>query len=238
MKKIAFLCGVLVSTLLWASNSFSEGSGRTLYVNNKDPACGGRSPCYKTIQAAVTAAFQGDVVQVQAGTYREQLTIDGRNNFAGATETSRIIIEADPSLPPGNVTLRPPPASCLNGQAVLIRRSKFVTLRGLTITGAVGAGVVLLGGPQQNQAIHIERNRIFGNGSSNCPGGGIAVALGNPDTLILNALIYGNGGNGITFADPGGGPHWVIQNTIHGNGWNGVGMVLGQTVTVASLGAD
>ena len=93
---------------------------------------------------------------------------------------------------------------------------------------------MLLGGPQQNQAIHIERSRIFGNSSSNCPGGGIAVALGNPDTLILNTLIYGNGGNGITFADPGGGPHWVIQNTIHGNGWNGVGMVLGQTVTVAN----
>ncbi len=234
MKKIALLCGVLLLTLLWASNSFSEGSGRTLYVNNKDPACGGRSPCYKTIQAAVTAAFQGDVVQVQAGTYREALTIDSKNNFAGATEASRIVIEADTALPPGSVTLRPPPASCLNGQGVLIRRSKFVTLRGLTITGAVGAGVVLLGGPQQNQAIHIERSRIFGNSSSNCPGGGITVALGNPDTLILNTLIYGNGGNGITFADPGGGPHWVIQNTIHGNGWNGVGIVLGQTVTLAN----
>jgi hypothetical protein len=62
MKKIAFPCGVLL-TLLWTSNSFSEGLGRTLYINNKDPACGGKSPCYTTIQAAVTAAFRFAVVQ-------------------------------------------------------------------------------------------------------------------------------------------------------------------------------
>ncbi len=234
MKKIALLCGVLLFALLWDSNFFSEASGRTLYVNSTDPSCGGKLPCYKTIQAAVTAAYRADLVQIQAGTYTEQLNVDGKNNFAGATEASRIVIEADPALPPGSVTLHPPPASCLNGQGVLIRRSKFVTLRGLTITGAVGAGVVVLGGLQQNQAIHIERSRIFGNSRPNCPGGGIAIALGNPDTLILNTLIYGNAGNGITFADPSGGPHWIIQNTIHGNGWNGVGLVLGQTVALAN----
>ena len=119
---------------------------------------------------------------------------------------SRIVIEADPSLAPDDVVLDPPPATCANGHAVLIRRSKFVTLRGLTITGATGAGVVLLGGSQQNQSIHIERSRIFANGTSNCPAGGITVALGNSETVIVNTLIHGNSGNGIGFsvvAQPG-----------------------------------
>jgi RHS repeat-associated protein len=234
MKRIALICGFVLAPLLAATNSFPQPLGRTLYVSNTDPACGGKFPCYTTIQAAVNAASQGDIVRIQAGTYTERLTIDRKNNISAATEKSRIVIESDPEAAPGGVVLRPPPASCLNGQGVLIRRSKFVTLRGLTITGATNAAVVLLGGPQQNQAIHIERSRIVGNSSSNCPGGGITIALGNPDTLIVNTLIHGNGGNGIIFADPSGGPHWLVQNTIHGNGWNGIGMVLGHTVTIAN----
>ncbi|MGH7827992.1 MAG: PKD domain-containing protein, partial [Candidatus Binatia bacterium] len=235
MRKIPFLSGLVLSVLLFAPGASSQQIGRTVYVNNTDPSCGGRAPCYTTIQAGVNAALAGDVVQIQAGTYTERVTIHGKNNFAGASEASRIIIEADPALPAGSVVLRPPPASCLlNGHGVRIRHSRFVTLRGLTITEAVGAGIVLLGGRQQNRAIHIERSRIVGNGSSNCPRGGISIALGNPDTLIVNTLIHGNGGNGITFTELGGGPHWLIHNTIHGNGWNGVGIVLGHTILLAN----
>jgi RHS repeat-associated protein len=234
MRKIALLSELLLSALLLASSAFSQQLGRTLYVSNTAPACGGKSPCYATIQAAVNAALQGDTIQIQAGHYRERLTIEGKNNFTGVTEASRIVIEADPVLPPGSVVVRPPPVACLNGHGVLIRQSKFVTLRGLTITEAVGAGVVLLGARQQNHAIHIERSRIVRNSSPGCPGGGIVVALGNRDTLIVNTLIHGNGGNGISFADTSGGPHWLVQNTVHGNGWNGVGLVLGHTVTLAN----
>lgn len=234
MRKIVGLVGLLLLAVLFASTPSSQQLGHTLYVNKTDPTCQNKSPCFTTIQAAVNAAFQGDSIQIQAGTYVERLTIEDKNNVSGASESSRIVIEADPALQPGSVVLKPPPAACLNGHAVLIRRSKFVTLRGLTITGAVGAGVVLVGGVQQNQAIHIERGRIVGNSSAICPGGGIVVALGNPETLIVNTLIYGNGGNGITFADPRGGPHWLVQNTIHGNGWNGVSIVLGNTVTLVN----
>jgi RHS repeat-associated protein len=233
MRKVASVSGFLLC-LLFSLPALCLAFTRTLYVNNTDPACRGSSPCYRSIQAAVNAAVQGNIVQIQAGTYAEQLTIDGKNNFAGATEAARIVIQADPALPAGSVTLHPPAASCLNGQGILIRRSKFVTVRGLTITGATGAGIVLLGGLQQNQAIHIERSRIVGNSSVNCPVGGITIALGNPDTLIANALIYGNGGNGISFVDSSGGPHWLIQNTIHGNAWNGVSILLGNTVTLAN----
>ena len=36
----------------------------------------------------------------------------------------------------------------------------------------------------QNTAIHLERNRLFGNGSGSC-NGGITIARGNPGTLIV-----------------------------------------------------
>ncbi len=205
-----------------------------LYVNHADPACGGKAPCFTTIQSAVTAAQPGNIVRIQAGTYSEQVAISNKNNFAGSSELHRIVVEADPASVTGSVVIRPPAATCLNASGVSISRSRFVTLRGLTIKGAVGTGIVLLGGPQQNQSVHIHGNRIVSNGSPICPGGGIAIALGNPNTVIVNNLIHGNVGNGIILADISGGPHWLIQNTIHGNSWNGVAMVAGQTITLAN----
>jgi len=109
---------------------------------------------------------------------------------------------------------------CTNGHAIRLQQSKFITLRGLTITGAGGQAVSLMGGNNQNQAIHLERLRIFGNGSTEC-NGGITIARGNPDTLVLNSLIYANGRNGFATIDASGGPHYLIGNTLHANGWSG-----------------
>ena len=190
------------------------------YVSVSDPTCGGRSPCYTTIQAAINAAQAGDTVRIQPGTYIEQLNITGKN-FGATSETRRIVIEIDLSAPVGSVLLSPPTTQCTNGHAVRFQQSKFITLRGLTITGAGGQAVSLLGGNNDNDAIHLDRLRIFGNGSSEC-NGGITIARGNPDTLIANSLIYANGRNGITFIDAHGGPHYLVGNTIHGNAWNGL----------------
>src|SRR5688572_22964774 len=96
-------------------------------------------PVLSAIQAAVNAAQPGSSVRIQAGTYSERVTIANKNSIAGSTELHRIVIEADPLAAIGSVIVRPPAANCLNGHAVLIRQSQFVTLRGLTITGAVGA---------------------------------------------------------------------------------------------------
>ncbi len=213
--------GLLVLAVLFIPSPSAQQSGRTLYVNNTDPSCGGQSPCYISIQAAVNAALAGDSIQIQAGTYTEQVSISGKNNVATATEASRIVIEADPRAALGSIVLQGTVTGCTNGHALRFRQSKFITLRGLTITGAGGQAISLLDGNNQNQAIHLERLRIFGNGSSEC-NGGITIARGNPGTLIVNTLIYANGRNGITFIDADGGPHYLIQNTIHGNAWSGV----------------
>ncbi len=206
--------------VLAASGPAAAQTGITRYVNRTDPTCGGHSPCYATIQAAVNAVQAADTIQIQAGSYVEQVAITGKN-LAGATEGSRIIIQADPAAAVGSVVLHGSVTRCTNGFAIRLQQSKFITVRGLTITGAGGQAISLLGGNNQNTAIRIERNRIVGNGSTSCDGG-ITIASGNPDTLIVNNLIYANGGNGLATIDADGGPHEIIGNTIHANGWSGV----------------
>jgi hypothetical protein len=70
-----------------------------------------------------------------------------------------------------------------------------------------------------------------GNGSAECDGGVIANR-GNAELVLSNNLIYGNGRNGLTFLDATGGPHYVLNNTIVNNGWNGVRVARGHGVTV------
>jgi hypothetical protein len=204
------------------------------HVDRSDGTCGGQAPCYGGIQAAVNAAQPGDTVQVPAGDYVEQVTIVGKN--AGAlAEASRIIIQADPSASAGSVVLHGAVGQCAQGHAIRVQQSRFVTIRGLTITGAGGAGIALSGGTAQNAAIRIERNRIIGNGGAGCDGGnGITIAGGNVGTLILNNVIVGNAHSGIATLDADGGPHTVAQNTIHGNGWNGLAATRSHVLLLAN----
>jgi hypothetical protein len=207
--------------------------GHTLYVNRTDPTCGGKSPCFATIQAAVDAALPADTIQIQPGTYPEQLTIQ-KNDFSGATESDRIVIAADPAAAPGSVMLTGSAGpQCTDKFAIRLKQSKFITIRALTINGTGGEAISLMGGNNQNEAIHIERNRIFGNGGSSC-NGGITIARGNPDTLIVNNLIYANGRNGITFIDADGGPHYIVGNIIHANQWSGVNVARSHIVFLAN----
>ena len=98
MKALLLRTGwVCFGVVLLAS---SVGAQQTaLYVSNTAPTCGGQSPCFSTIQAALDAAGPNTVIQIRAGTYPEQLTITGTNNFQGATEVDRIVIQADPATP-------------------------------------------------------------------------------------------------------------------------------------------
>ena len=233
MKTQLGIASLLLVRVVLAPVSVPAQQPTPLYVNRTDPTCAGHSPCFTTIQAAINAAGPGSAIRIQAGTYPEQLSITGKNNFPSATEIDRIVIEADPSEQPGQVIVRGAPGACTGNYAIRLQQSKFITIRGLTITGTGGQAISLLGGNNQNQDIHIELNRIFGNGSSSCDGG-ITIARGNPGTLIVNNLIYANGRNAISFVDADGGPHYVINNTIYGNQWNGIDVARNHTVTLAN----
>ena len=219
--------------VMMAFDASAQQSGRVLYVNQTDTTCGGLSPCYGTIQAAVNAAVSRDAVSIQPGIYREQVFIE-KNNFPNASESDRIIIEADPEAAPGSVILTGSPGpQCTDKFAIRLKQSKFVTIRGLTITGTGAQAIFMMGGNNTNLGIHIELNRIFGNGSSMC-NGGITIARNNPGTIIANNLIHANGRNGIVFHDADGGPHYVIGNTIYGNQWNGIDVARQHRVTIVN----
>ena len=195
------------------------GQGATLYVNNTDPTCGGLSPCFSTIQAAVDAAQPADTVTIQPGTYIEAIDILDKNNFAGASETDRIVIQADPAAAPGSVVVDGLVDTCSGGDAIVVEDSHFVTLTGLVITGAGRKAISLEGNGDENQAIHIEGNTIFGTGSESCDGG-IRVKKDNLDTVITGNSIFGNGGHGIIVEESLS--SLVSNNSIFGNGKNGI----------------
>jgi nitrous oxidase accessory protein NosD len=58
-------------------------SAATLYVN-PDGLCGGNSPCYMTIQAAINAANNGDTIKVADATYNESVNINKSLTLQGA----------------------------------------------------------------------------------------------------------------------------------------------------------
>ena len=224
MRRGVWSGGLALLGALAASSPRAESQGHVLHVSAADPTCQGRLPCYRTIQAAITAAAAGDRVVVQPGVYAEQVSISGKNSASGAAEPDRIVIEADPGAPPDTVVLLGGGGACTNGHAIRLQRSRFVTIRGLTITGFGGQAIALQGGNNGNENIRVERSRIVGNatGNGDSCSGGITIARGNPGTLIANNLIHANGRHGIATMDADGGPHYVIGNTIHGNGWSGV----------------
>jgi pectin methylesterase-like acyl-CoA thioesterase len=49
---------------------------------------------YSTIQAAVDAAGNGDTIEIAAGIYREQVTVDGKNITIHGAGSGQTIIEA------------------------------------------------------------------------------------------------------------------------------------------------
>ena len=217
---------VLVLTLIGqsmpmhAARPAAAGGGPAVRWVDADGGCDGHVPCYTRIQTAIDAARAGEIVRIFPGEYVEQLKIR-RKNASSGDASDRIVIEADPASPAGSVVLRGSRGRCEGGYAVDFDRSRYVTLRGLTIAGAGQRGVGLRGGSRENVGIHLERNRVLRGSTGECSGG-IDVGRGNPDTVIANNLVYANGRNGVRFRDGTGGSYLVYGNTIARNGWNGI----------------
>lgn len=88
--------------------------------------CVGSGPgCYATIQAAVNAAQNGDVIHIGAGTFAGGVTIDKSVSLAGAGPMATIISGGGPVLTIG--TFRAP-------------SEPTVSIDGVTITGGVNRG--------------------------------------------------------------------------------------------------
>src|SRR5258705_11666962 len=75
--RAAFLDGmrILIGLLFGLLFTVSAEAGIVRHVNRTDAACGGQSPCYGSIQAAVNAAQARAAVQIQPGHCVQRISV-------------------------------------------------------------------------------------------------------------------------------------------------------------------
>lgn len=74
---LAALCvlGVLLLLRLLPAGSAPAVQAQVLRYVDDDAGCGGHAPCYGTVQAAIDAAADGDVIEIAAGRYAERVRV-------------------------------------------------------------------------------------------------------------------------------------------------------------------
>jgi parallel beta-helix repeat protein len=172
---------------------------------------------YSNIQDAINASSTGDTVLVKAGTYNENIIIDGKY-ITLTGEQGATIRAANQSRAVVFIAHVP-----FNGG------SNRVVVEGLTITGGdaplgQGGGMTIFDGASPD----IRNNTIEGNSANNGYGGGITVSLNSYPT-IRNNMIRNNhalsGGGGI-FAYYNSAPV-IYGNTIENNTTSGASITNG-----------
>ncbi len=145
---------------------------------------------YATIQAAITAATSGDVINVCAGTFTENLTVNKRITLNGAGATT-IITSAAASTPVITIT-----ASGSNATDRLVVSNLKVT--GATGSENSGAGILL------QSATATGYFTFSGVEASGNQGSGIAFnnTANVTDVKIINNCSLSNNGFGLRIASP------------------------------------
>ncbi|MDQ6692906.1 MAG: DUF1565 domain-containing protein, partial [Chloroflexota bacterium] len=186
---------IMAATAVLAS-LLSFGGGRamaspsTLVVDDDHGQC--PSAAYTTIQSAITAASPGDTIQVCAGTYVENITIDKPLTLQGSGQGSSLIVPAvsNPDCPGGG--------SLCGGTAsnIILVQANNVTIYGFTLNGdnpALTSGIVV-GGADLDA-----RNGIITNHTT-----GLYQNLTVYDTTVQNIFlrgIYASSGGSFNFHD-------------------------------------
>ncbi len=171
---------------------------------------------FSTIGAAVSAATQGDTIQICAGTYNEDVVIP-----PGKPLTIRGV---------GNPMID---ATGLDNGVQVLASGGRVT--GLTVTNAIGEGILVMGAPgapvqnvtiSGNTVVHNDQGNPTGatisessypecNGSGHIPGDcgeGIHL-MGADNSTVWNNQVSGNSG-GILLTDEFG-PNGLAGATVH-----------------------
>jgi pectin methylesterase-like acyl-CoA thioesterase len=127
---------------------------------------------FATIQAAVNAASNGDTVQIAAGTYQEQVTVNGLTNLTieGAGQGQTIIQSPDYTNLVSNIQ-NPGEFHTSTDALVGVENGASVTVKNLTVDGnnqgviyAVGAngGGDLVGIEAVNSSLNVSNVHVTG----------------------------------------------------------------------------
>ncbi|MCP3167857.1 right-handed parallel beta-helix repeat-containing protein [Myxococcus sp. QH3KD-4-1] len=171
--------------------------GSTLFVSNRGPwnpavRLGSGGNPYRTIVEAVKAAKAGNIIEVRAGTYPEQVVIDSATSQAG-TAIAPIVLRGQ-SLP--NRPRLVPPTDRVVGSVLSVSQPYWI-IQGMEIDlqGKASFGALFTRNTYCTQLISSE---IHGGTA----GGGVVVSNAN-NVLIHKNLIY-------NFSRPGADSHGVL----------------------------
>lgn len=116
--------------------------------NDTNPDCGTSDLPYRCLADAVNRTLAGDTVTARTGIYPECLSIS-----KNGSESERITIRAEVT---GEATISWP-ATCMQGETVVLVNSTYVTLRGFRITNSatnlIGRGLSIQGGTDTHNEI-------------------------------------------------------------------------------------
>jgi len=210
---------ILITTLFLVSMMFFVSPGK-IFGATLTVGSGG----YATIQEAITAASDGDTINVEAGTYTEtgQIVINKNLTIIGAGSSSTII---KPSVDTGN-----------SGDSrgwFLVNLGKSFTLKNVTLDGSghkIYQGIRSLG--TVNIQNNIIKNILYEPSGSAYGGMGIAV-MGSGSSNILDntftnigrigVIVFGSGTQaqvkGNTYTGKGAG-NWLDYGVEVGGGGN------------------
>lgn len=170
-------------------------------TTGNDTQAGSSAAPWRTIQRAANAVAPGDTVIIHAGTYV------GFTVSTVATQSAPIKFVAD-----GVVTING--AATANRDAVVVYRGAWITIEGLTVTGATRAGIAAL----ECHHVTVRKNRVDQNGrwgvfSSFCD-----------DLVVENNEVSRSASEHGVYASNSADRPVVRDNIIWGNGMCGVHM--------------
>lgn len=215
---------ILILATLILTLSSCAGAAADIYVNSTD-----------SIQAAVTAANQGDVIIVDPpGTYTENVDINGKTN---------LLIKS--SADPADTVIAP---ADVNKDVITIRNSNTITIQGLNITGAGNdkAGIYVYKSNNckvENNILHndalggiylkgsdytLVRNNIATKNNNPGTGRAINIEQSNYTDVLSNSVL--NQRYGIYVSDSRA--NRVLENTVNLSRDNGIHVQYATNITV------
>lgn len=182
---------------------------------------------HTSIQAAVNDLPDPGpcVVTVRPGAYAGPVVLGGVNSQA-TSETQRILVVAAAPADAAAADAEKAVVTAPSGSpGFWIERSKRVTIKSFDVRGG-SEGFVLrgLGGDNANEDVVLDGNDVHGTGAGSKLGA-VTVGSGSGRTWLVDNLVRSNQGNGVLVEGsgaPGDDTVYAVNNTMLGNGYNGL----------------